>query len=194
MQKTKIKISFFGVLMLFALIFTHSYISLAALLAAAIHEIGHILAAKVCRIPLRELKLDIFGASLSTNTALYSYKKEFFLAAAGPLANIVSTIILSPILKNSSSFGQLFLSASLFLGILNLLPIADFDGGRITRCITCQIFSHGISFRICETLSFLSVICLWLISVYLLLRRSASLSLFVFSLSLFFKLFVRQKN
>ena len=194
MQKTKIKISFFGVLMLLALIFTHSYISLAALFAAAIHEIGHILAAKMCAIPIRELKLDIFGASLSTNTALYSYKKEIFLAAAGPIANILSALILYPILKSSSSFGQLFIAASLFLGILNLLPISDFDGGRITRCIMCEIFSHSTACRICEVLSLVSVICLWLLSVYLLLLRASSLSLFVFSLSLFFKLFIRQKN
>ena len=193
MQKTKIKISFFGLLMIITLVLTHSYISIAAILAASLHEIGHILAAKACGIPLSELRLDIFGASLSTSTALYSYKKEIVLAAAGPTINILSMLLLYPKLKNSS-FGLLFLSASLFLGLLNLLPIADFDGGRITRCIMCQIFSHEIAFHICEVLSLISVICLWLLSVYLLLRRSASLSLFVFSLSLFFKLFIRQKN
>lgn len=193
MEKTKIKISLFGLLMLIALVLTHSYISLAAVIAAAIHELGHILAAKACHIPLNELKLDIFGASISTSTSLYSYKKEIALASAGPLINILSVLILHPLL-NKSPFGELFLATSLFLGLLNLLPIADFDGGRITRCIMCQIFSHRIAFRICQILSLLSVISLWLLSVYLLLRRSTSLSLFVFSLSLFFKLFIKQKN
>ena len=194
MQKIKVKISFFGILMIGALVLTHSYISLAALLAAALHELGHVCAAKICAIPLRELKLGIFGAALSTDTALYSYKKEIFLAAAGPLSNIVSTVILYPLLKSSEGFGQMFLAASLFLAILNLLPISDFDGERILRCILCEIFSPKTASTLCRILSFICVLSLWMLSVYLLLRRSASLSLFIFSLSLFSKIFISQKN
>ncbi len=194
MNKIKIKISFFGGLMVAALILTHSYLSLAALLAAAIHECGHILAARVCKISLCEMRLGIFGASLSTSSGLCSYKKEIFLAAAGPFFNFLTVALFYPIIKNANDFSELFLAASLFLGILNLLPIADLDGGRILYCFICQKGSPKVASAVCSTLSFLCVICLWLLSVYLLLRRSSSLSLFVFSISLFAKIFIKQKN
>lgn len=194
MSKIKISVSFFGVLMAGALILTHSYISLAALLAAAIHELGHIFAAKICSIPLYEMRLGIFGAALTTDASLYSYKKEIALAAAGPLANFASSALLYPIFKSSEGFGALFLAASLFLGILNLLPVESFDGGRILNCILCEKFSPRLASAVCGALSFITVISLWMLSVYLLLRASSSLSLFVFSLSLFCKIFIKQKN
>ena len=134
-QSLKIKLSFSGALMVLALFLTHSYLSLAALLAAAIHETGHIVAARICSIELGELRLGIFGASLTPKTLLCSYKKEIFLCIAGPLVNLISALLLSPFLNSSSGFGGLFISASLFLGILNLLPIYEFDGGRILFCL-----------------------------------------------------------
>ena len=47
----KIKVTFFGILMLLSLIVTKSYLSLAALLAAGLHEIGHLVAARLCNVP-----------------------------------------------------------------------------------------------------------------------------------------------
>lgn len=88
-QKMKLGVSFFSLLILLSLILTRSYLSLVALVAAALHECGHILAAKLCRIPLVQMKLGIFGATLQTDRALCSYGKEIILAAAGPLTNLL---------------------------------------------------------------------------------------------------------
>ena len=131
----KIKISTSGAMMTITLFLTHSYISLAALLAAFLHELGHIIAAKIYNIELGELRLGIFGASLTSRVMLCSYKKEIFLCLAGPLVNLISVLILFPFCKNYDGFCALFISASLFLGLLNLLPIYEFDGGRILFCL-----------------------------------------------------------
>ena len=189
----KIKISFSGVIMTVALFLTHSYISIAALIAAAFHEIGHIIAAKICNIPLGELKLGIFGAALTPKTLLCSYKKEIILCIAGPLVNLTLAIILFP-LFNYGKFLSLFISASLFLGTLNLLPIYDFDGGRILYCLLSSKLSVEASTKILKTVSFVLIFMLWCLSVYLLLRLSSSISLFVFSISLFAKIFLSQKE
>ena len=193
-QSLKIKLSFSGALMLLALFLTHSYLSLAALLAAAIHETGHIVAARICSIELGELRLGIFGASLTPKTLLCSYKKEIFLCVAGPLVNLISALLLSPFLNSSSGFGGLFISASLFLGILNLLPIYEFDGGRILFCLLSARLSIRSSAKIIKVISFTIIFALWCLSVYLLLRLSSSLSLFVFSLALFSKIFLLQSE
>ena len=196
MKKTslKIRLSFSGAIMVLALFLTHSYISLAALLAAALHELGHIVAAKVCGIPLDELKLGIFGASLTSKALLCSYKKEIILCLAGPLVNLTSALLVLPFYNTENGFSSLFISASLFLGILNLLPIYEFDGGRILFCMLSLRLSLKTSTKIIRTSSFILIFSLWCLSVYLLLRLSSSVALFIFSLSLFSKIFLTQKN
>ena len=189
-QTLKIKISFSGAIMVLALFLTHSYISLAALLAAFLHELGHIIAAKICKIDLGELKLGIFGASLTSKVMLCSYKKEIFLCLAGPLVNLTSVLILFPFCKFENNFYTLFISTSLFLGLLNLLPIYEFDGGRILFCALSYLHSQELARKIIFALSFILIFALWTLSVYLLLRLSSSLSLFIFSLSLFSKIFL----
>lgn len=192
MKKTslRIKISFFGALMIAALFFTHSYISIAALIASLLHELGHIFAAKVCKIPLKELKLGIFGAALKPSKAFISYKQEIILSLSGPLVNLVCAIPLLIFFKNSHEFLRLFIETSLFLGILNLLPITDFDGGRILYCLIAYKISPQFALRSIKILSFSLVFILWTLSVYLLIKLASSLSLFIFSLSLFSKLFL----
>ncbi len=190
----KIKVSFFGLLMIISLVLTHSYLSLAALLAAFLHELGHILSAKLCKIPLEELKLDIFGAAITPKRGIYSYKNELCLAAAGPLVNLAIGGALIFLLKDINGFFELFISASLFLGIFNLLPLEGFDGYRILHCTLCNKFSFDSSIKICNFLSFFISLFMWLLSVYLMLRLGASLSLFVFSYAFLCKILVRAKS
>ncbi len=193
-QKLKIKLTFSGFLMLVALFITHSYISLAAIIAATLHEAGHLIAAKLCKIPIKELKLGIFGAALSISDEFKSYKKEIILSVSGPLINLISVLILYPIFKNSDGFANLFLAASLFLGFLNLMPIYDFDGGRALFCTVSYFFSPDIAIKVLKVTSAVLIFSLWTLSVYLLIKLSSSLSLFVFSLSLFSKFFISQEN
>lgn len=192
MQKKslKIKLSLSGAFMIIALFLTHSYISVAALIAAALHELGHIAVAQLCKIPLGELKLGIFGAALTPKVNLFSYKKEIALCLAGPLVNLASATLIFPLLSLENEFLSLFLGASLFLGVLNLLPIRDFDGGRVLYCMLSYIYSPKLACHALNALSFILIFSLWSLSVYLLLRLSSSLSLFIFSLSLFFKIFI----
>lgn len=186
----KIRLTFFGAVMIIALFFTHSYISIAAIIASTLHEIGHVIAGKLCAIPLKELKIGIFGASLTTSGEVYSYKKETALAIAGPLVNILSVIFITLFFRGENEFLSLFIDASLFLGILNLLPIIDFDGGRIVFSIFAYAFSPRVALTVIKITSFVLVFILWCFSVYFLLKISSSLSLFIFSVFLFSKLFI----
>ena len=189
-QKMKLGVSFFSLLILLSLILTRSYLSLVALVAAALHECGHILAAKLCRIPLVQMKLGIFGATLQTDRALCSYGKEIILAAAGPLTNLLC-FALCRVADAKSETAELFALASLVLAILNLLPISELDGGRIVYCTLASIFSVEVARKVVDALSFAIIFSLWTLSVYLILRLGASLSLFVFSCFLFGKIFIK---
>ena len=186
--KTRLSISLFGLLMIISLFLTHSYLSLAALAAAFIHELAHIAVARAVGVGLS--RLDIFGASLMMSGELSSYKKEAAVAIAGPLSNLLLFALLLPFSSEENEYLALFMGASLFLGLLNLLPIKDLDGGRVLFCTLASFFSLNVAQAVLRVLSFLTIFSLWSLSVYLILRLGASLSLFVFSSALFCKTFL----
>ena len=185
----KLKIGFFAILLGLSLLLSHSLFSLAALLAALTHELGHIITARILNIHLHECKVGLFGVGLFPEESFFSYRQEILLCISGPFVNLLfGAIVLSA--TESSLFWQYFAFSSLSLGILNLLPIRDFDGGRILSAVLSQRVSPHVTHRCLTLLSFLCVLFLWTLSVYLLLRAASSLSLFIFSLSLFCRIFI----
>lgn len=177
------------------LIFQPSGIVLSSLGAAVLHEVGHMLAAVILGIPMRSLDVGMFGASLKVRGTLISYPKEFLLCAAGPAMNFISAvavIILSEHRGYYSETGEWFASVSLMLGVLNLIPAEGFDGGRMLSVAITSLFGPRASARILSFSTFMSIMALWMLSVYLLIRYGTSLSLFVFTVSLFYRLFIEK--
>ena len=170
-------------------------IVLPSLGGAVLHESGHMLAAVLLGIPLRSLDIGTFGASLKVRGSLISYPKEFLLCAAGPAMNFLSAfaaIIFSEHRGYYSECGEWFISVSLMLGLLNLMPAEGFDGGRMLSVVLSSLFGPRVSDKVLSFTTFSSILLLWMLSVYLLVRYGTSLSLFVFTLSLFYRLFVER--
>ena len=166
-----------------------------SLAGAVLHESGHMLAAMLLGVPLRSLDIGLFGASLKVRGSLISYPKEFLLCAAGPAMNFLSAfavIIFSEHRGYYSECGEWFISVSAMLGLLNLIPAEGFDGGRMLSVTLTAVFGPRVSAMILSATTFLSIVALWMFSVFLLLRYGTSLSLFVFTLSLFYRLFVEK--
>ena len=187
-MRCKISVGILAVFMIITLSITSPHYFLPMISAIALHELGHVLMAQLSKIRLRELKLGIFGAALSPESYLYSYKKEILLCLGGPLANFLSALAVSEFFDPEPF--EYFKMCSLALGSLNLLPISGFDGGRIFTALLSMIFSPRTVQVISKFISFVLIFTLWSFSVYLLLKISASLSLFMFSLSLFAKTFL----
>jgi stage IV sporulation protein FB len=193
--KIKLRISIFGVLMLLVLIFgDDSVYTLIALSAAAVHETGHIIAAALLKVKIGSFSLSLYGARLGLAVPLYSYRREWLLSAAGPAANIVSGGIAYYIYRiyggtYNVQYVLFFAIASFFLAALNLLPIKNFDGGRMLLCVTAPTLGLYNAEKITEILSFIFVLIIWAMSLYLMLRVGSSLTMFVFSSALFAELF-----
>ena len=160
----------------------------ACLGAALIHELGHVLAAKLLGIDLAQMRLDVLGARLVTKGRLCSYPALIALCFAGPFFNFFCFGLSLPFLGYSDWILEFGMS-SLSLGMLNLIPIEGFDGGRILHGALSIKLPLQTAERICTVLSFLCLLCMWLLSVWLLLRTGSSLTLFVFSCCLFGMLF-----
>ena len=189
-RRLKIKIGFLSVILFSVLAITRPLYFPAFSISVLIHELGHLIAARICGIPMRELRLGIFGAGLTPAKLLISYKKEIVLCLGGPLANFMSVFFLFTVFGENSNLLQGFIASSLSLGILNMLPIYSFDGGRICSAILSMLISPKAARAIMNVISFVLIFTLWALSVYLLLRVSSSLSLFIFSAYLFAKFFV----
>ena len=189
----KIKIGFFAILLFCSLLLSHTLFSLASLLAVLLHELGHLLAARACHIRMKEFSVGLFGAGLTPTDALYSYSDEIILCLGGPLSNFFFGSLSLHLLPHAPSFLLSFAFASFAYGTLNLLPIKSFDGGRIFRSLLLFFLPLSVTEKLLSFLSFGCIFFLWSISVYLLFRAASSLSLFIFSLSLFFRIFLSEE-
>lgn len=99
---------------------------LPALLAAAVHELGHCAALKALGGRVSQLRLSALGAELAPD-GLLSYAQELPVALAGPGASLLCAGV-------CAHLGRYLLAGlSLALGLFNLLPIGPLDGGRTIR-------------------------------------------------------------
>lgn len=204
----KIKLGIGAVIMICAsLISERAEIIGIYFLAAFIHECGHILAAWMQKIPIKEIKLGFSGIRICTDSGVTSYKKELILAASGPLFNLLTLLLCAVIfyslhvdLSESFSLSERFLDgggggfcgalgffslSSAMHCVVNLLPVNTFDGGRIVYCLISIIFSEEIAARVTDILSALCALILWIIALYLLLKVSSGLGVFVFAACIF---------
>lgn len=175
--------------------------------SAALHELGHLIAAKLLKIEISEINFGFSGVRIVTEERLTSYKKELLLAMSGPLANILvfSAILVSSIIRKSGAEGMFaefngilsggamslegaasFLAiSSLVQAIMNLLPVKTFDGGRILHCSMAELFGDRAAERAVEICSALSAFFLWTVALYLMIRVASGLGIYVFAACIF---------
>lgn len=115
--------------------------ALCVLLAAALHELGHLLAALCCRRSVERMHFGWMGASITWAGHTGGYGQDVFLALAGALANSVACLLLVPVIRTTASLWLLFFFfCNLGLGAFNLLPIRGLDGGVILYSLACAGF------------------------------------------------------
>ena len=99
------------------------------LLAAAIHEAGHLLALMLCGGTAHRIRLHIGGAKIEA--APLSPGRELLCILAGPGFGALTVLAWK-------RFPELA-AAGLLQTIYNLLPLPNLDGGRALRNICCKI-------------------------------------------------------
>lgn len=92
------------------------------------HEVGHMMAATALGVPVKEFGLCLKGAYTRREYATRR-RDEIFIAAAGPLMNI---LLMYPLMF-IPHVGPLAGVNSLILGVMNLIPFPSSDGLRIFR-------------------------------------------------------------
>lgn len=101
--------------------------------AAALHELGHWLALRLCGAEVRGLRVGLLGAVLETDCARLSYGRELAAVLAGPGTNLLCAWALS---RLGPPGLEAAVGAHLVLGGFNLLPLRPLDGGRALYLLT----------------------------------------------------------
>ena len=108
-------------------------LAVAALLVASLllHEVGHILAATLLGVQVREFGLCIKGA-YNRRAPASRRRDEVLISTAGPLMNLILVFPLMFVPR----IGTPLALCNLMLCVFNLLPLPSSDGLRILRTLS----------------------------------------------------------
>lgn len=181
----KFEVSPLATLFILLTLLTNSYkLFYIYFLITFIHELGHVVVAKLLRLKIGKIKLLAIGFNAEINELDYTSSiKEFLISIAGPLTYFISLWLINIFYKidfisyNALKQAQLINKYNL---IFNLLPIIPLDGGRILKIIIDNFFTSKKSFVIVSFISsFLTIIFIyltinspqWLIYIFLILSN-----------------------
>lgn len=144
------------------------------MLFAFIHELGHLMAGILCGMKPERLEIKPYGVSISFKLFPKDYNikigkgskleiKKIFVAIAGPIINLLITLIIVHI--PIEIFTKLMIIyANILIMIFNLLPIYPLDGGRIIKSILHILYGKKASERYINNISFITLIAITFIS------------------------------
>ena len=98
---------------------------IAMCISAIVHELFHILAMKLCGIPVYSVRISPLGAAI--HAQMMTQFQELICSLAGPLGALTLLLFAKRI--------PLIALCAFFQTIYNLIPVYPFDGGRALRCL-----------------------------------------------------------
>ena len=107
------------------------------LLAAVMHECGHLIVLGCVRNRPKEIRFSAFGMCLLLQETPMRYRQQVLVALGGPAVNLQTAGFLFVFAGVSDTVG-----IHLLLGLMNLLPIWPLDGGQ---CLPSSRISNIIS-------------------------------------------------
>lgn len=167
-RRVEVGRSFCG-LLLAAVLVSPPTVLLAVLLAATVHEWGHLTALRYFGVPVRRLRLTAFGAELDAPAlARLSYLRELAVTLAGVAVNLLCAVLLATLgARTGFALPTLFAGAQLLLAAFNLLPILPLDGARALYLLTAYLFAPHAAERVTAALSLTLALALAAAGVYL---------------------------
>ena len=120
-----------------------------------LHEGGHLLALRMLGGKVAAFRLYPFGGEIVAGGKLFSYGESMVLSLSGILVNLLSSLLL--VLPRTTPFLRSFALASLGLGMFNLLPLRQLDGGGALESFLSFFCMPQTAEKVLKVLSFLTV-------------------------------------
>ena len=157
----------FWLLVLAAAIVSPAQVVVSVLLAAALHECGHLAALRFFRVPVEGLRLTALGAVLYADGARrLSYARELFVTLAGPAANFLCALLAGIFAEDWAAL-YVFAGANVILCAYNLLPIPPLDGGRALYLVTAFFFGPMVGDAVTAVIGAACALSLLVLGIYL---------------------------
>ena len=157
----------FWLLVIAAAIVSPIQVVVSVLLAAALHECGHLAMLRLFRIPVEGLRLTALGAELyADGTRRLSYGRELLVTLAGPAANLLCALIAGAFAKYLAVL-YVFAGANVVLCAYNLLPIQPLDGGRALYLVTAFFFGPMVGDAAAAVVGTACALSLLVLGIYL---------------------------
>lgn len=150
-------------------------------LVVSLHELAHIITARLYKIKLDKILFTPIGLIARLNYTSYKNDfKEMLICAAGPISNIIMALlgyILNSYFWDNSKIVSFFILSNISILILNILPVLPLDGGKIFRVVLLSSFGYKRTIKIFFFLSHIISIILIVLGVYQLMNCWYNLSL-----------------
>ena len=123
---------FFLAVLTLLLLRDHTGLYRISLLCCLLHEAGHLAVFLGQSRRLPRLRCSLWGICLEWRDARLTARQRFWLAAGGPLANLVCFAAAWFWMQHRASYwGWYFAGSSLLTASYNLLPVLPLDGGQM---------------------------------------------------------------
>jgi Zn-dependent protease len=111
-----------------------------------VHEMGHYIAARQRGLDVgAPTFIPFVGAWIQLKDMPHNAETEAYIGIAGPVAGTLGALVCYYAGRNFDSTLLLALSYSgFFLNLFNLIPLAPFDGGRVTQVISPKLWLVGV--------------------------------------------------
>lgn len=135
------------------------------LLAAFLHECGHLTALHALAIPVKRIDVLPMGAVIAYDDSVCPHRHSAWVAFAGAGANFAAALVCLPFAYDL--YVLFFVIANAALAVVNLLPIETLDGGTLLRSVLAQTRFDERSDCICRTISRVSLTLLAVLFLFL---------------------------
>ena len=127
----------------------------AFFVAAALHELGHLAAAKLCGVRVIGIRIGVVGAKIQL--ASMDIRAELICSLAGPVAGLLTVMV--------QQWFPLLTVVAWIQSVCNLLPVYPLDGGRIWRCLLALFFGERWAQRVGGITDFLCTVMILLAGI-----------------------------
>ena len=136
-----------------------------SLLSIFLHEMGHLIALYLLKLPPRRVNFRLCGIEIVESRLYCGYSAQLAVAASGPMINILFGLILLPF--SNMSFAAIISATNIVIGVFNLLPLSQLDGGEILYCIMSAIMTEHKCKIISRVIDIVFVLMLFITGVYM---------------------------
>jgi Zn-dependent protease len=115
-----------------------------------VHEMGHVIAARIERVPASlPFFLGPFGALITLKAPLKDARQDAVIAIGGPLLGTAGALAVAAVATQETGQTHTLLVAlaywGFFLNLFNLTPMQPFDGGRIAGAVSIWLNVAGVA-------------------------------------------------